>query len=100
MSHDRVYPPGLPQPMGESSVSRAKLADLQDRARAFVPAGFSSTYFAPFPKWMEMSGQPGHVIWHADGVKLDSVDALPESFMTRMQAKFPERLRALPYTPA
>jgi hypothetical protein len=99
MSHDRVYPPGLPQPMGESSVSRAKLADLNDLDRGFVPAGFSSTYFAPFPKWMEMAGQPGHVIWHADGVKLDSVNELPEPFMKRMQARFPERLRALPYVP-
>ncbi len=64
---------------------------------SFVPAGFSSTYFAPWPKWMEMTGQPGHVIWHADGVKLESVEDLPEGFHQRMQAQFPERLRALPY---
>jgi hypothetical protein len=100
MSHDRVYPPGLPQPMGESSVARAKLADLNDSARAFVPAGFSSTYFAPFPKWMDMAGQPGHVIWHADGVKLGSVADLPEPFLERMQSKFPDRLKALPFRPA
>lgn len=96
LSHDRVYPPGIPQPMAESSVARAKTADLHDLDHAFVPAGFSSTYFAPWPKWMDMQGQPGHVIWHADGVKLESVAALPEGFGNRMRAQYPERLRALP----
>jgi hypothetical protein len=100
LSHDRVYPPGLPQPMGESSVARARIADLADPGRAFVPAGFSSTYFAPWPRWMEMAGQPGHVIWHADGVKLDSVAGLPRWFRERMEAQFPARLQALPFVPA
>jgi hypothetical protein len=100
LSHDRVYPPGRPEPMGESSVARAKLADVQQLARAFVPAGFSSTYFAPWPKWMDMAGRPGHVIWHADGVKLDSIAELPAWFRERMEREYPERLRALPYQPA
>jgi hypothetical protein len=100
LSHDRVYPPGIPQPMGESSVGRARLADVLDTQRAFVPASFSSTYFAPWPRWMEMSGQPGHVIWHADGIKLDSIDDLPRDFRERMEKLYPERLRALPYRPA
>lgn len=99
VSHDRVYPPGRPQPMGESSVARAKLADLQDVSRGYVPAGFSSTYFAPWPKWLDMGGQPGHVVWHADGVKLDSVADLPADFRSRMESKFPERLKALPFEP-
>lgn len=97
MSHDRVYPPGLPQPMGECSVARARIDDLHDLSRSFVPAGFSSTYFAPWPAWMEMAGQPGHVIWHADGVKMASVDELPGWFRRRMDEQFPERLHALPY---
>lgn len=95
-THDRVYPPGIPQPMGESSVVRAKVADVADRGRAFVPASFSSTYFAPWPKWLDMAGQPGHVIWHADGVKLDSIAELPADFRARCEKLFPERLRALP----
>ncbi len=99
LSHDRVYPPGMPQPMGESSVGKANLADVLDTAKAFVPASFSSTYFAPWPRWMEMAGQPGHVIWHADGIKLGSIDELPKDFRARMEAQYPERLRALPYNP-
>lgn len=99
LAHDRVYPPGIPQPMGESSVARARLADLADDARASVPASFSSTYFAPWPKWMDMAGQPGHVVWHADGVKLDSIAELPPAFRARVEKLFPERLQALPYRP-
>lgn len=97
MAHDRVYPPGIPQPMGEASVTRARRADLEDARLEFVPASFSSTYMAPWPKWMEMAGQPGHVIWHADGVKLRSIAELPAAFRERMQAQFPQRLQALPY---
>lgn len=100
LSHDRSYPPGLPQPMGEASVARARRADLHALAEDFVPAGFSSTYFAPYPRWMEMDGQAGHVVWHADGLKLRSVAELPAAFRERMEARFPERLAAPPYEPA
>lgn len=97
LSHDRTYPPGLPQPMGESSVARARNADLEALDRPFVPASFSSTYFAPWPAWMEMQGQPGHVVWHADGVKLQSVEELPAHFRRWMTERHPERLAAPPY---
>lgn len=100
MSHDRTYPPGLPQPMGESSVMRADRRDLNALDRAFVPASFSSTYFAPWPRWMQMDGQPGHVIWHADGIKLDSVADLPAHFRGWMEQQYPERLAARPWQPA
>ncbi|MEO8224415.1 MAG: DUF1838 family protein, partial [Gammaproteobacteria bacterium] len=97
LSHDRTYPPGLPQPMGEASVARARIADLQALDRPFVPASFSSTYFAPWPAWMDLQGQPGHVVWHADGVKLDSVDRLPDHFRRWMAERHPERLAAPSY---
>jgi hypothetical protein len=100
MSHDRTYPPGIPQPMGESSVMRVDSRDLHALDRPFVPASFSSTYFAPWPRWMEMDGQPGHVIWHADGIKLDSVAGLPAHFRGWMEDRFPERLAARPWQPA
>jgi hypothetical protein len=84
--------------MGESSVAKALVADLHDRSRTFVPTSFSSTYFAPYPAWMEMQGQPGYVIWHADGLKLESSDALPADFRARVEKLFPERLAAPPFT--
>lgn len=96
VSNDRTYPPGLPQPMGESSVARARRAELFDPALDFVPASFSSTYFAPWPAWMEMQGQPGFVVWHADGLKLPSVAKLPPHFRAWMDKRHPERLAAPP----
>jgi len=96
VSNDRTYPPGLPQPMGESSVARALKAELFDADLPNVPASFSSTYFAPWPTWMEMQGQPGFVVWHADGLKLPSVDRLPAHFRAWMDQRFPERLAAPP----
>lgn len=96
LSHDRSYPPGLPQPAGESSVARASVADVLDTDRAFVPASFSSTYFAPWPAWMEMEGQPGYVIWHADGLKLESVERLPARFRRWMEDGYADRLHTPP----
>jgi hypothetical protein len=46
---------------------------------------------------MDMQGQPGFVVWHADGVKLDSVAELPAAYRSRVEALFPERLAAPPY---
>lgn len=97
LSVDRGYPPGIPQPAGESSVSRARVDDLHALDRPFVPASFSSTYFAPWPAWMDLQDQPGHVIWHADGVKLETVAQLPTRFRRWMDERHPERLAAPPY---
>jgi len=100
MSHDRTYPPGIPQPMGESSVMRADRRELHALAEDFVPAGFSSTYFSPWPRWLEMADHPGHVVWHADGVKLPAVSEMPPHFLGWMEERFPERLAAKPWVPA
>jgi hypothetical protein len=99
LSHERDFPPGLPQPLLESSCTRARIADLRDGRRAFVPAAFSSTYVNRWPRWMDMSGQPGHSVWHADGLKFESTRDLPAEFLQRMQTQFPERLSAPGYQP-
>ena len=97
VSHDREYPPGIPQPMAEASFARARISELHDLDRTFVPAWFSSTYIAPWPFWMEMPNHPGHVIWHAEGLKLESIDGLPRAFRDRMEDQMPDRLYAPPY---
>jgi hypothetical protein len=97
MSHDREFPPGLPQPICESSVTRARIADLRDTGRPFVPAAFSSTHVSPWPQWMNMGGRPGHVVWHADGIKFESASELPAEFLRLMRSQFPDRLSAPDY---
>jgi hypothetical protein len=92
MRHDRVYPPGLPQPIGESSAMLVQRADLDNGKLTAVPALFSSTYIARWLGWMGMKDQPGHTIWHADGVKLRDVEALPEEYLERVRRLHPRQL--------
>lgn len=93
LSHDRTYPPGLPQPLGEASFMRASVREVLDWDLSAVPASFSSTFISPWPVWMDMAGHEGHVMWHAEGVKLPDIDALPGPFYARMARDFPDRLR-------
>ena len=46
---------------------------------------------------MEMGELPGHVIWHASGAKIASLDDLPVEFRARLEAEHPERMSAYPY---
>jgi hypothetical protein len=90
--HDRVYPPGLPQPLGESSTTLVERKWLSGRQRNSLPGHFSSSYLAPWPAWMAMRDQPGHVLWHADGLKLDRVEQLPAAFLARARRLYPQQL--------
>jgi hypothetical protein len=60
---------------------------------ASCPAEFSSSYIARWPTWLEMGDSAGHAVWHADGVKLPHIEALPKSYLQRLRAEFPEQLK-------
>ena len=94
--HDRAYPPGMPAPIGESSTSLIERRDLDNHRLTSIPALFASTYMAPWPTWMGMQGQPGHVIWHADGLKLDRIEDLPAPYLDRLRRLHPQQLVPLP----
>ena len=36
--------------------------------------------------------QPGHTIWHADGLKLSRVEELPSAFLDRVRRLHPQQL--------
>lgn len=91
MRHDRVYPPGVPQPIGESSSTLVKRADLMSQASS-IPALFSSSYIAPWPRWMQMPDDAGHVMWHADGIKLMTLEDLPKAYLDRVRREHPDQL--------
>ena len=90
MRHDRAYPPGLPQPLSESTSVMFERKYLPQRRS--IPAFFSSTYMVGYPAWMDMKDQPGHAIWHADGLKLKSVDELPREYLQRIRRLHPQQL--------
>jgi hypothetical protein len=70
--------------------------DFLDSRATALPATFSSTVFMGWLKWMNMAGEPGHVIWHAAGAKLRSLDELPQEYRERAEREYPERMTAKP----
>jgi len=100
MHAETAYPPGLPQPRKQRQTMFAPVADFVDEKVLNLPTLFSSTVFEQWPKWMNMADRAGHVIWHASGAKLRSIDDLPSAFRNRLEAEFPERTTAFPFSGA
>jgi hypothetical protein len=97
MHSETAYPPGLRQPRRQSQTMFARIDDFADQNLLNLPATFSSTVFGPWLDWMDMAGQPGHLIWHAAGAKIASVADLPTEFRTRLEREHPERMTASPF---
>jgi hypothetical protein len=91
-----AYPPGLAPPRLQRQTMFAPLSAFLDRRRDSVPAVFSSTVFMPWLKWLEMGEQPGHVVWHASGAKLRSIDELPDEYRERAGREYPALMTADP----
>lgn len=96
MQHQTVYPPGMPPMHGQRQTMFTSRRAFADRRLARLPATFSSTVFMGWLKWMDMRDVPGHVVWHASGAKLASIDELPRAYRERAEKEFPERLSARP----
>ena len=98
MHNETVYPPGLPPPRAQRQTMFARVEDFLDPELSALPAVFSSTVFMPWLKWMDMGDRPGHVIWHASGAKLESIEQLPSEYRRRAESEFPDRMSANPNT--
>jgi hypothetical protein len=96
LQHQTVYPPGMPAMHGQRQTIFAQREALLDPHQASVAASFSSVVFMNWLKWMDMKDQPGHVIWHASGAKLQNIDQLPRAYRERAEKEYPERLSARP----
>ena len=86
----------LPQPWLEAQSPSAPLVEFLDPSVNTLSSFFSSTWFSPFPAWMEMGDIAGHNIWHSTGAKLGSIEDLPSDYLKRARADFPESLSARP----
>ena len=96
LHNSTVYPPGLPPPRAQRQTFFSPRKVFIDNQAPSLPASFSSTVFMPWLKWMNMGDRPGHVVWHAAGAKLRSIDELPDEFRQRAQSEHPERMTANP----
>jgi len=100
MHSETAYPPGMKQPRKQRQTMFARREDFTDREQLNIPASFSSTVFENWPKWMDMGDRPGHVIWHAAGAKIGSMDDLPTEFRSRLERDHADRLSAYPFSTA
>jgi hypothetical protein len=96
LQHQTVYPPGMPPMHGQRQSLFTRRQDFLDSSVTALPATFSSTVFMGWLKWMNMTDEPGHVIWHASGAKLRSLDELPREYRERAEREYPERMTAKP----
>lgn len=96
LHNETAYPPGMAPPRAQRQTMFAPLKSLLDRSLDALPAVFSSTVFQPWPKWMDMGERPGHVVWHASGAKLRSIEELPQEYRRRAEQEFPQLLSADP----
>jgi hypothetical protein len=96
LQHQTVYPPGMPPMHGQRQsmfVPRREFARKNSRR---LPAAFTSVVFQGWPRWMNMGDRPGHVVWHASGVKIASVAQLPPEYRKRAEREYPDRMTARP----
>lgn len=96
LQHQTVYPPGMPAMHGQRQTLFGSRAEFLDPRVDAISSSFSSTVFMGWLKWMDMKDQPGHVIWHASGVKLRDIGELPREYRERAEREYPERMSARP----
>lgn len=96
LHNETQYPPGMPPPRAQRQTMFVPLDQFNDRAVKNLPTVFSSTVFMPWLKWMDMGDRPGHVIWHASGAKLESIEQLPSEYRARAESEYPQYMTADP----
>lgn len=72
-----------PQPWLEVQTMLANETELRDAGATTVATTFASSYVAPWLRWLEMGDAPGHMLWHAAGRKMRSLDELPDAYRAR-----------------
>jgi hypothetical protein len=95
LHNETPYPPGMAPPRAQRQTMFAPVRDFLGDSPS-LPAVFSSTVFMPWLKWMAMGDRPGHLVWHASGAKLRSIDELPREYRARAEREFPALLTADP----
>lgn len=85
------------QPYMETASLWTTQREFFDPALKRVDATFTSTFLSPWLAWMEMSTQPGHLLWHSTGRKLRALSELPDGYLRRAEQLAPGKLAADPF---
>jgi hypothetical protein len=68
----------------------APLDEFLDQTVTSLSSLFTATILMPWLPWMDMRDIEGHTLWHASGVKLDTIDQLPSDYYSRMMNEHSE----------
>jgi len=90
MHNQTAYPPGLSLPRLQRMTMFAPLNEFLDKNMLSLSSSFTATVLMPWLPWMEMDDMEGHTLWHASGVKLDTINQLPNDYYRRMMEEHPE----------
>lgn len=82
------------QPSMECQSTFGDSAAFFDPRVKSMSARFSSTTFSPYMGWMGMGDEPGHLVWHAAGLKFSGFAKLPPEYRARAEAVMPGKLTA------
>jgi len=92
--HIRPTPDGWPAMFIESSCSTVSRRDFFDSKVTALPFQTSGFYVFPFPAWMRMGDQPGHMIGAWSGRRaVNGPRDLPKTFRERVERENPELLQ-------
>ena len=93
LHNQTASPPGLSAPRMQRMTMFAPIEEFLDKEALSLSTMFTATVLMPWLPWMDMNNVEGHTLWHASGVKLDSIDQLPEEYYKRMMEEHPELSR-------
>ena len=88
----RLPPANWPATFVETSANWSSRELFENTDLASLPCGTAGGYVFPWPAWLEMGDNPGHMFatWH--GRKLDDIGQLPEAFIRRAEPEHSELL--------
>jgi Protein of unknown function (DUF1838) len=88
----RVPPDSWPVTFIEGGYESTPAALFDDPRQLWLPADVSGAYVFPWPTWMQMGDQPGHMFATWSGYKLRSIEQLPDDFRRRAERDYPQLL--------
>lgn len=92
LHNETVYPPGVTQPRKQRQSNFVSREQFADKSLRSLSSAFTVSFWAPWSSWLGMEDMPGHVVWHASGAKLASVDDLPPTYRARVEKEYPDML--------
>lgn len=93
LHNQTVYPPDVSQPRKQRQSNFVRREEFADASIRSLSSAFTVTFWAPWSKWLGMEDRPGHIVWHASGAKLRSLDDIPAHFRQRVEEEHPEMMK-------